>query len=135
MSNSDVGGSTIVGGSDKPRSLHSEKPMYNRVPSTSKGSPTHQQKGAMPPIAANFVTSADYMDTERAFFVRIGKDGLLGALQKLDRQLQNSGRGHLLSKKVRRCRVRLLADGALTLRVESDRLDWVGDQAGSGWAG
>ena len=33
--------------------------------------------------------SADYSLDERPFFVPIGKDGILAALQKLDRQLQN----------------------------------------------
>ncbi len=39
--------------------------------------------------AANFATAVDYMEEERPFFVKIGKDGLIGALQKLDRQLRN----------------------------------------------
>ena len=29
------------------------------------------------------------MEEERPFFVKIGKDGLIAALQKLDRQLRN----------------------------------------------
>jgi hypothetical protein len=33
--------------------------------------------------------SADYSLEERPFFVPIGKDGILAALQKLDRQLKN----------------------------------------------
>jgi hypothetical protein len=36
----------------------------------------------------DFVTSSDYMLEERPYFVRIGKDGLIGALQRLDKQLQ-----------------------------------------------
>ena len=39
--------------------------------------------------AANFVAAVDYMEEERPFFVKIGKDGLIAALQKLDRQLRN----------------------------------------------
>ena len=34
-----------------------------------------------------FITTADYMSTDRPFFVPIGKDGLIAALQKLDAQL------------------------------------------------
>lgn len=33
--------------------------------------------------------SVDYTFEERPFFVPIGKDGILGALEKLDRQLRN----------------------------------------------
>ncbi|KAJ3726293.1 hypothetical protein EV361DRAFT_927115 [Lentinula raphanica] len=47
-----------------------------------------------------FVNSIDTELEERPFFVRIGKDGLIGALQKLDKQLVESGRPKLLSKKV-----------------------------------
>ncbi|KAF7440815.1 hypothetical protein PC9H_001163 [Pleurotus ostreatus] len=46
-----------------------------------------------------FITTADYMSTDRPFFVPIGKDGLIAALQKLDAQLIKSGRNKVLSKK------------------------------------
>lgn len=36
-----------------------------------------------------FVQTVDYLEEERPFFVKIGKDGLIAALQKLDRQLKN----------------------------------------------
>ncbi|KAI0641361.1 band 7 domain-containing protein [Trametes meyenii] len=49
--------------------------------------------------AANFSAMVDYMEVERPFFVKIGKDGLIAALQKLDRQLRNAGRVHILSQK------------------------------------
>ncbi|KAH8082803.1 hypothetical protein BXZ70DRAFT_958695 [Cristinia sonorae] len=51
------------------------------------------------PHAAKLTPTPDYTLTERPFFVLIGKDGLIGALNKLDRQLQNSGHPHILSKK------------------------------------
>jgi len=35
----------------------------------------------------DFVTADDYTLEDRPFFVTIGKDGLIGALQKLDKQL------------------------------------------------
>ena len=41
------------------------------------------------PKNSNFVETADYLKTDRPFFVSIGKDGLIAALQKLDGQLQN----------------------------------------------
>ena len=41
----------------------------------------------MPP--RTFLETAQYTDVERPFFVPIGKDGLISALQKLDTQLRN----------------------------------------------
>lgn len=38
-------------------------------------------------IGNDFVTSADQALVDRPFFVTIGHDGLIGALQKLDEQL------------------------------------------------
>jgi hypothetical protein len=37
--------------------------------------------------AGGFLHTADYTLEERPFFVPIGKDGLIGALQRLDQQL------------------------------------------------
>lgn len=36
----------------------------------------------------NLRHTPDYLETERPFFIKIGKDGLISALQKLDQQLQ-----------------------------------------------
>ncbi|PCH35160.1 hypothetical protein WOLCODRAFT_80178 [Wolfiporia cocos MD-104 SS10] len=41
----------------------------------------------------------EYAMSDRPFFVPIGKDGLIAALQKLDTQLKNSGRENILSRK------------------------------------
>ncbi|KAI0821860.1 band 7 domain-containing protein [Trametes gibbosa] len=56
--------------------------------------PSHSKSSA-----ANFSATVDYTEEERPFFVKIQKDGLIAALQKLDRQLKNTGRGHVLSQK------------------------------------
>ena len=60
--------------------------------------PSHNGKGIQMPVpqheassVRNFVENAEYMDTERPFFITIGKDGLSAALQKLDLQLRNVG--------------------------------------------
>ena len=45
----------------------------------------------------NFVETADYLATERPFFVAIGKDGLIAALQKLDAQLRQVRAPHSYS--------------------------------------
>ncbi|KAG8738674.1 hypothetical protein FRC12_016660 [Ceratobasidium sp. 428] len=47
----------------------------------------------------SFVQHDDYFATKRPFCVQIGADGLIGALTELDRQLQESGRPRLLSRK------------------------------------
>ncbi|KJA27473.1 hypothetical protein HYPSUDRAFT_1098694 [Hypholoma sublateritium FD-334 SS-4] len=44
-------------------------------------------------------TTVDYTIEERPFFIPIGKNGVIEALEKLDRQLVESGRTKLLSKK------------------------------------
>ena len=46
----------------------------------------HKPKLAFSP--ANFAMGVDYMEEERPFFVKIGKYGLIAALQKLDKQLR-----------------------------------------------
>ncbi|KAF9475052.1 hypothetical protein BDN70DRAFT_884159 [Pholiota conissans] len=47
----------------------------------------------------NDFTTVDYTVEERPFFIPIGPDGVIAALEKLDRQLQEAGRTRLLSKK------------------------------------
>ncbi|KAF8162959.1 hypothetical protein B0H34DRAFT_301492 [Crassisporium funariophilum] len=49
--------------------------------------------------ASEFVATIDYTVEERPFFIPIGKDGVIGALEKLDRQLLAAGRTKVLSKK------------------------------------
>ena len=39
-------------------------------------------------VAGDFTTTIDYLAGERQFFVKIGKDGLDGALRTLDEQLR-----------------------------------------------
>ncbi|QRV72798.1 SPFH domain / Band 7 family [Ceratobasidium sp. AG-Ba] len=61
----------------------------------------HRQNIQIGPNATgvSFVHHEDYFATQRPFCVKIGADGLIGALTELDRQLQESGRPHLLSRK------------------------------------
>ena len=78
---------TVVGG---PMS-HMGDPTYlsdtyPRKPSAS-GKGVHLAHHDMPP--RTFLETNEYMDTERPFFVTVGKDGLISALQKLDVQLRN----------------------------------------------
>lgn len=40
----------------------------------------------------DFVATMDYTLEERRFFIRIGKDGVAGALEKLDQQLLQVGK-------------------------------------------
>ncbi|KIP05908.1 hypothetical protein PHLGIDRAFT_128574 [Phlebiopsis gigantea 11061_1 CR5-6] len=43
--------------------------------------------------------SPDYLDIDRPFFIKISKEGLISALEKLDQQLKQSNRGRILSRK------------------------------------
>lgn len=63
--------STVVSGNGKARFEEPFKPSAHKA------------------SAANFVSALDYMEEDRQFFVKIEKDGLIAALQKLDRQLKN----------------------------------------------
>jgi len=52
------------------------------------------------PTAVKFDEQAKYLeDDDRPFFVLVGQGGVIEALQKLDRQLQNAGQNRVLSKK------------------------------------
>ncbi|KII88766.1 hypothetical protein PLICRDRAFT_42002 [Plicaturopsis crispa FD-325 SS-3] len=55
--------------------------------------------GTKSKVANDFTITSDYMLEDRPFFVTIGKDGLIAALQSLDLQLRNSGRNKILSAK------------------------------------
>jgi regulator of protease activity HflC (stomatin/prohibitin superfamily) len=63
--------------------------------------PQLQEKGKAPaqPTSINDFITTDYVPEERPFFVLIGKDGIIAALEKLDRQLKDSRRRGVLSKK------------------------------------
>uniref|UniRef100_A0A0W0FUK5 Band 7 domain-containing protein n=1 Tax=Moniliophthora roreri TaxID=221103 RepID=A0A0W0FUK5_MONRR len=83
-------GSTVVG--DRDFSLVSE-------PTKSHGSsPAQKGVGKRKATSTEFVSS-DYTLDERPFFIPIGKNGLVEALQKLDKQLLRSDRVPVLSKK------------------------------------
>ncbi|PPQ64648.1 hypothetical protein CVT26_002738 [Gymnopilus dilepis] len=73
------------------------------IPSKASSSPvkahtsrfqTHTGKSRMSEF-----TTVDYTIQDRPFFVPIGKDGVIAALEKLDSQLLGAGRTRLLSKK------------------------------------
>ena len=66
----------------KPRYLASEDGATLKKPAHRGGLDRELSVG-------NFATAVDYMEEERPFFVKIGKDGLIAALQKLDGQLRN----------------------------------------------
>jgi len=73
MSTSYGDASTVVGGADHHHLKHAETSKEARR--------THHA------IQNNFVDNVDYALKERAFFVPIGKDGVIAALEKLDTQL------------------------------------------------
>lgn len=68
--------------------------------STGKHSSPSRPSGSNVMMAAgDFTTTIDYLAGERQFFVKIGKDGLDGALRTLDEQLRQSGHNKIISKK------------------------------------
>ncbi|PIL23180.1 hypothetical protein GSI_14489 [Ganoderma sinense ZZ0214-1] len=60
----------------------------------------------------NFATAVDYMEEDRPFFVKIGKAGLIAALQKLDGQLRN-GPTDWIGKEVTPGQIGLINHGGL----------------------
>lgn len=82
-SNSNFGeNSTVVG-----------DPHYKRLdvddttPLKGDRAPSGSRTGKTP--STNAFTSVDYTIEERPFFIPIGKDGVIAALEKLDKQLQD----------------------------------------------
>ncbi|THU99362.1 hypothetical protein K435DRAFT_719810 [Dendrothele bispora CBS 962.96] len=92
MSTVNFGDSSTVYG-DRSTVVNEEHDVTYRHKDESAHSPSKRAGKAK---ASGFVT-ADYQLEDRPFFVPIGKDGLVAALQKLDKQLVESGRQHLLS--------------------------------------
>lgn len=82
-SSTTAGGTTVVAG---PSSVSGGKQDV-RGRSASSDTTTHEMPAKHQPIPNDFVRAADYSLEERPFFVIIGHDGLIGALQKLDKQL------------------------------------------------
>lgn len=89
------GDPTVVG--DAPLKQNGESPFNNDTFGKGPSSSIARVGLALQP-RNDFMTS-DYTLQERPFFVPLGKGGVLEALQKLDRQLLNSGRVGLFSKK------------------------------------
>ena len=78
-------GTTVIGG---PMSNVGDMSYMND--SFPKKPSTYGKSSSVPgPSSKNLFETADYFDTERPFFIPIGKDGLIVALQKLDVQLRN----------------------------------------------
>lgn len=87
---SEAGASTVVGQNDHGRGKPTEDYLgISHIPSNG-------QVKAGPDIAREvnkepFVIATDYMDENRPYFVKVGKDGVLPAIQKLDLEMRNVG--------------------------------------------
>lgn len=79
---------TVVAGPSS--AVNHKEHIYERSESTKqeKDIPYSTGLASEKPIPNDFVRAADYSMEDRQFFVIIGHDGLIGALQKLDAQLQ-----------------------------------------------
>lgn len=73
---------TVVAG---PSSVVDRKDISHYQSDSSKSQPSQHHKRA----ANDFVRAVDYTMENRQFFVPVGHDGLISALQKLDQELQN----------------------------------------------
>ncbi|GLB35293.1 putative prohibitin homologues [Lyophyllum shimeji] len=93
--NSTVVGDDHLGQGLKPSASSNSKDLGARLNHSSSDG-----KIAQPKARKDFVATVDYTIEERPFFVPIGKDGVIAALEKLDRQLVQSGRNKILSSKV-----------------------------------
>jgi hypothetical protein len=107
--------------------------------------PSSSTQAPYPKAQNEFGRTADLTMADRQFFVTIGHDGLIGALQKLDRELQNvsvsqnlrssklkrsqSGRNKILSKKVRIAFSCWPRYPTLYPPPDSYRLDWKGSRS------
>jgi len=86
-----AGGTTVVGGRDG-----SDKDDFDASPRLAKRHFKGKSTGAETTIS-KFQHPIELND--RPFFVKIGKDGVVPALSKLDEQIRAAGHGWLLSKK------------------------------------
>jgi hypothetical protein len=87
-----IGDTTVVGGPSSVANRADLKdrnsvPRFGNEGDFMKPSSADHKRGKLP--VNDFVRAADYMLEEREFFVSIGKDGLIAALQKLDKQLED----------------------------------------------
>jgi hypothetical protein len=76
---------TVVGGPSYPVKYKGLK-KSDRIDESYDSSSTHPRKGVS---LHDFSKTADYALEERAFFVPIGKDGVITALEKIDKQLRD----------------------------------------------
>lgn len=81
---STVDGTTVING---PASASGSN-KHDSYPEPTKSAIPARPDPHMPPPNAKLMHTADYLLADRPFFVSIGKDGLIAALQKLNRQLK-----------------------------------------------
>ena len=86
MDSLSVADTTVVGG---PSSAIGDADFLKKTPQLSNDVPSNRSTSN--PGHRMFVSDTDYLDTNRHFFVKIGKDGLIAALNKLDKELQQVG--------------------------------------------
>ncbi len=98
--------STVVGDHFKPGGGEDTVKDFASK-STNSGAPPpqlglgHPSKSQPKEKADEFVDATmDYTLEDRPFFIRIGKQGVVAALEKLDEQLVQAGRNKVLSTKV-----------------------------------
>ncbi|KAF8516339.1 band 7 domain-containing protein [Hysterangium stoloniferum] len=95
-----AGGTTVFGGDHPANGSSTKKPVDLPLGSDGvyAGKSTTTYKDANK-SKAPFVIAGDYMDDGKPYFIKVEKDGVVAALQKLDLELRNSGQNRLISRK------------------------------------
>lgn len=88
---------TVVDGSPSSAIGDADFMKKTPTPQSPNGAPNNRSTGK--PTRRIFIGGADHLDVNRHFFVKIGKDGLIAALNKLDQELQQKQGTHIMSRK------------------------------------
>ncbi len=96
--------STVVGGDHfTPSSKSNGGSPSPLLPVKHHQNPQHHQQQKPQPKSTEeefIAATMDYTLEDRPFFIRIGKEGVIAALEKLDEQLVKAGRSKVLSTKI-----------------------------------
>ncbi|TCD69546.1 hypothetical protein EIP91_007170 [Steccherinum ochraceum] len=90
-------GTTIVNGPGSTNGSNKDAPPS---PVAGPSKPAYPNRPDIPmPASHKLMRTADYLLSDRSFFVPIGKEGLIAALEKLNGELKDAGYPSILSKK------------------------------------
>lgn len=123
-SHSTADNTTVVGAG--PSSAVNRKDLSHHQDDFSKSQSSSQPDKR---AANDFVRTVDYTMEGRQFFVPVGHDGLIGALQKLDRELKDVSENFYLTYSASIERLLAVWKEQNPLQEKSDRLDREGGRS------